>query len=81
MHSTNQTTAAPQIIDYGIAYANDFFTLSALVKNQIKKGFQPCIASGVKSMQHGEHTCFVQVMVKYEKPLTKKKAPCRTKRL
>jgi hypothetical protein len=72
MHSTTQ--APQQVFDYGIAYADNFYTLSELVKAQLKKGFQPCVASGVQQMQHGEQVVFVQVMVKYQQPVIRKPA-------
>jgi len=69
----------PAITDYGIAHANDFYTLCQLVKDQIKRGFQPCTTSGVRSMPHGEEIVFVQVMVKYAKipAATAKKSPIK----
>ncbi len=59
------TTKTNPINEYGIAHAENLYTLAELVNHQIKKGFQPCIASGVMCMQHGETIAYVQVMVKY----------------
>lgn len=59
MHSPNQN----KIIDYGIAYAYDFYTLSELVKLQIKKGFQPFNGLFIAAGIDGEQYC--QALVKY----------------
>ena len=62
MHSTNQP-ASPAIIDYGIAHAFDFYTLSELVRSQVKKGFQPY--EKIFSTEHTDGTVYCQVLVKY----------------
>ncbi len=61
MPSTNHPQ---QICKYGIAHAENLYTLSELVNSQIKKGYQPT-PGGVQYMPHGEVMLYVQVMVQY----------------
>jgi hypothetical protein len=63
-----------QIIDYGIAFAPDFYTLSELVKSQIKKGFQPFNVVFQSQTDEGLHYC--QALVKYasQQPAVKLRA-------
>jgi hypothetical protein len=62
------------IIDYGIAFAPDFYTLSELVKSQIKKGFQPFNVVFQSQTTDGLHYC--QTLVKYasQQPAVKPRA-------
>ncbi len=70
MHCSSQH---PVIIKYGIAHAEDLYTLSELVNAQISKGYQPAANSSIQYMPFGELMIYLQVMVKYQQPAVKKK--------
>ncbi len=59
------TKLLPPVIKYGIAHAENLYTLSELVNSQIKKGYQP-VPGGVQYMPHGEVLLYVQVLVMYQ---------------
>lgn len=61
MHSPTN----PPISKYGIAYADNLYALAELVNNQVKKGYQPSLQSGVQMLPQGDEIVFAQVMVQY----------------